>query len=152
MWQAEHSGTPFACAATLHRTGTTEIATAADAARALAPLAGKFAESLFAFGLANASLFAACILLASPGLLGVACVTWRRRAGGDPWPLWLAWLLPTIAVLVCTGALWRYASAMAAAQGSDDGSVPMAATLFGASIVGNVIAGLALVARSRRRR
>jgi Mn2+/Fe2+ NRAMP family transporter len=51
-----------ACAATLHRTGQAEIATAADAARALAPLAGRFAETLFAFGLANASLFAASIL------------------------------------------------------------------------------------------
>jgi hypothetical protein len=95
---------------------------------------------------------AACIVLGSPGLLAVAFVNWRRRAGGDPWPVWLAWLLPTTAVLAVTGALWRYACTLAAAQGSDDGSVPMAATLFGASIVGNVIAGLAMVARSRRRR
>ena len=38
------------------------ITDAKDAAVALAPLAGKYASLLFAFGLANASLFAASIL------------------------------------------------------------------------------------------
>ena len=51
-----------ACAATLHREGIFEIASGADAARALAPLAGRYASWLFALGLANASLFAASIL------------------------------------------------------------------------------------------
>jgi Mn2+/Fe2+ NRAMP family transporter len=51
-----------ACAATLHRAGVTEIGSGADAAQALAPLAGAAAKYLFAFGLAVASLFAACIL------------------------------------------------------------------------------------------
>jgi NRAMP (natural resistance-associated macrophage protein)-like metal ion transporter len=49
-------------AATLHATGQTKITGAEDAARALAPLAGRFASGLFAFGLLNASLFAASIL------------------------------------------------------------------------------------------
>jgi NRAMP (natural resistance-associated macrophage protein)-like metal ion transporter len=52
----------IACAATLHREGFHDIATGADAARALAPLAGRYASWLFAIGLANASLFAASIL------------------------------------------------------------------------------------------
>lgn len=51
-----------ACAATLHAHGIRSIAGAADAAQALAPLAGAWAKALFALGLANASLFAACIL------------------------------------------------------------------------------------------
>jgi NRAMP (natural resistance-associated macrophage protein)-like metal ion transporter len=51
-----------ACAATLHEAGLYSIGSGAEAARALAPLAGKYAETLFAFGLANASLFAASIL------------------------------------------------------------------------------------------
>jgi Mn2+/Fe2+ NRAMP family transporter len=51
-----------ATAATLHATGQTNIGGAADAARALEPLAGKWAAYLFAFGLLNASLFAASIL------------------------------------------------------------------------------------------
>ena len=50
-----------ACAATLFEGGT-KIETAGDAALALAPLAGKYASVLFAFGLLNASLFAASIL------------------------------------------------------------------------------------------
>ncbi len=50
------------CAATLHKAGVTSVQSAADAARALAPLAGRFAWALFALGLANASLFAASIL------------------------------------------------------------------------------------------
>jgi NRAMP (natural resistance-associated macrophage protein)-like metal ion transporter len=50
-----------ACGATLFATGS-PIQDAKDAAVALAPLAGKYASWLFAFGLANASLFAASIL------------------------------------------------------------------------------------------
>ena len=51
----------LACAATLHKQGVT-IQTADQAALALAPLAGRYASWLFAFGLFNASLFAAAIL------------------------------------------------------------------------------------------
>lgn len=50
-----------ACAATLHKAGT-PVESAADAALALAPLAGKYCSWLFAFGLFNASLFAASVL------------------------------------------------------------------------------------------
>jgi len=51
-----------ACAATLNVHGLTNISSAKEAAEALKPLAGKFAGGLFAFGLLNASLFAASIL------------------------------------------------------------------------------------------
>jgi NRAMP (natural resistance-associated macrophage protein)-like metal ion transporter len=50
-----------ACAATLHAHGIA-IHDASDAARALEPLAGRYASVLFAFGLLNASVFAAAIL------------------------------------------------------------------------------------------
>jgi NRAMP (natural resistance-associated macrophage protein)-like metal ion transporter len=50
-----------ACGATLFVNGI-HVENAKDAAVALAPLAGKYASWLFAFGLANASLFAASIL------------------------------------------------------------------------------------------
>jgi Mn2+/Fe2+ NRAMP family transporter len=49
-------------AATLHASGQYNITDAAGAARALEPLAGRWAALLFAFGLLNASLFAASIL------------------------------------------------------------------------------------------
>lgn len=50
-----------ACAATLHKAGVV-VETAGQAAMALQPLAGKYASWLFAFGLFNASFFAAAIL------------------------------------------------------------------------------------------
>src|ERR1700724_134096 len=50
------------CAATLNAKGLTTINDAGEAAKALVPLAGKWAAGLFAFGLLNASLFAASIL------------------------------------------------------------------------------------------
>jgi NRAMP (natural resistance-associated macrophage protein)-like metal ion transporter len=49
------------CAVTLFQNGV-RIETASDAAQALAPLAGEYCSWLFAFGLLNASLFAASIL------------------------------------------------------------------------------------------
>ncbi len=49
------------CAITLFPAGI-KIASAKDAAQALAPLAGEYCSWLFAFGLLNASLFAASIL------------------------------------------------------------------------------------------
>ena len=51
-----------ATAATLNAKGLTNISDAVQAARALIPLAGKWAGFTFAFGLLNASLFAASIL------------------------------------------------------------------------------------------
>jgi NRAMP (natural resistance-associated macrophage protein)-like metal ion transporter len=49
------------CAATLHARGL-HVAAAADAAEALAPLAGSFARSLFAVGLIGAAILAAAVL------------------------------------------------------------------------------------------
>lgn len=51
-----------ACAATLFVHGMGAITVASDAAEAMRPLAGDYAFLLFAFGLFNASLFAASIL------------------------------------------------------------------------------------------
>jgi len=51
-----------ATAATLHQAGQTEIDSAAQAAQALAPVAGQYAFLLFAVGLLGASLLAAGVL------------------------------------------------------------------------------------------
>jgi len=51
----------LACGATIFKAGG-HIADAKDAAIALGPLAGRYASALFAFGLFNASVFAASIL------------------------------------------------------------------------------------------
>jgi Mn2+/Fe2+ NRAMP family transporter len=52
----------IATAATLHVAGNTDIETAAEAAEALAPVAGAYAQSLFAVGLLGASLLAGAVL------------------------------------------------------------------------------------------
>jgi Mn2+/Fe2+ NRAMP family transporter len=52
----------IATAATLHAAGKTHIDTAADAARALEPVAGHLAGVIFAIGLLGASLLAAAVL------------------------------------------------------------------------------------------
>ena len=52
-------------AATLNVAGVTTVQTAADAARALKPLAGSFAEALFALGIVGTGLLAAPVLAGS---------------------------------------------------------------------------------------
>ncbi|MGB2768836.1 MAG: Nramp family divalent metal transporter [Candidatus Zixiibacteriota bacterium] len=66
-----------ACAATLFKAGI-RIETAKDAALALAPLAGKYASALFAFGLLNASLFAASILPLSTAYVVCEGMGWEE--------------------------------------------------------------------------
>jgi NRAMP (natural resistance-associated macrophage protein)-like metal ion transporter len=69
-----------ACAATLFSHGV-GIQTAADAARSLEPLAGRYASALFAFGLLNASLFSAAILPLST--VYYVCEAFGWEAGVD---------------------------------------------------------------------
>src|SRR6202451_1043458 len=69
------------CAATLNAHGMTDITDAGQAALALVPLAGKWPGYLFAFGLLNASLFAASILPLSPA--HVICEGLGFEAGLD---------------------------------------------------------------------
>jgi NRAMP (natural resistance-associated macrophage protein)-like metal ion transporter len=66
----------MACAATLHKQGIS-IQTADQAALALAPLAGRYASWLFAFGLFNASLFAAAILPLSTAYFVTESAGWE---------------------------------------------------------------------------
>jgi len=65
------------CAATLFKAGV-RVETAADAALALKPLAGKYCSALFAFGLLNASLFAASILPLSTAFLVCEGMGWEN--------------------------------------------------------------------------
>ena len=65
------------CAATLFKAGI-KIESAKDAALALAPLAGKYCSALFAFGLLNASLFAASILPLSTAFVVCEGMGWEN--------------------------------------------------------------------------
>lgn len=61
-------------AATLHRAGVTDINSATDAAKALEPVAGKFAFMLFAIGIIGTGLLAVPVLAGSAAFaVGEAC-------------------------------------------------------------------------------
>lgn len=70
------------CAITLHRANI-QINEAADAARSLAPLAGKASSYLFAAGLLNASLFAASILPLSTSYTICEALGWESGVSND---------------------------------------------------------------------
>ncbi len=65
-------------AATLHASGKTDIATATDAASALQPLLGRFAELLFAIGIIGAGLLAIPVLTGSTGYTVSEAFGWRH--------------------------------------------------------------------------
>jgi Mn2+/Fe2+ NRAMP family transporter len=101
-------------AATLHANGLTNITDAGEAAKALIPLAGKWAAFTFAFGLLNASLFAASILPLSTA--HVICEGLGFEAGIDhkfreaPAFYWLYTILILVGggiVLIPNVPLWK---------------------------------------------
>jgi len=65
------------CAATIHQAGQ-RVETIDQAAQALFPLAGRYCATLFAFGLLNASLFAASILPLTTTYLVCEGIGWER--------------------------------------------------------------------------
>ena len=104
----------LATASTLHVNGMTNITDAAEAAKALIPLAGKWAGLTFAFGLLNASLFAATILPLSTA--HVICEGLGFEAGIDhkfreaPAFYWLYTILIVVGagiVLIPNVPLWK---------------------------------------------
>jgi Mn2+/Fe2+ NRAMP family transporter len=72
----------IACASTIFRSGLT-IESAKDAALALGPLAGKYASTLFALGLLNASLFSAAILPLSTSYTVCEAFGWENSVSRD---------------------------------------------------------------------
>jgi NRAMP (natural resistance-associated macrophage protein)-like metal ion transporter len=101
-------------AATLYVSGQRNITDAAEAAKALIPLAGKWAGTLFAIGLLNASLFAASILPLSTA--HVICEGLGFEAGIDhkfreaPIFYWLYTILIAVGagiVLLPNAPLWK---------------------------------------------
>ena len=93
----------FAAAATLNVRGITTIETAAQAAQALQPVAGRFAFLLFAFGIVGTGLLAVPVLAGSAAyavseMLG-------RRASLDSKPLNARLFYGTIAATTLAGAL-----------------------------------------------
>jgi NRAMP (natural resistance-associated macrophage protein)-like metal ion transporter len=72
-------------AATLHQAGKTNIQTAADAARALEPLAGHFAFLLFAIGIIGTGLLAIPVLAGSAAYAVGEARGWKTGLDNMPW-------------------------------------------------------------------
>ena len=95
-----------ACAATLHGAGV-QVETAGQAAMALEPLAGRYASWLFAFGLFNASFFAAAILPLSTAYYVCEAFGWESgvdRKYGEARQFY--WLYTSILVIGAAVVLW----------------------------------------------
>jgi NRAMP (natural resistance-associated macrophage protein)-like metal ion transporter len=74
----------LATAVTLFQAGKTDIATVQDAARALAPLAGRFAATLLAIGLIGSGFLAVPVLTSSSAYALAEAVGWRRGLNHKP--------------------------------------------------------------------
>jgi Mn2+/Fe2+ NRAMP family transporter len=72
----------IACASTIYKSGL-QVETAKDAALALGPLAGKYASTLFALGLLNASVFSAAILPLSTSYTVCEAFGWENSISRD---------------------------------------------------------------------
>ena len=72
-------------AATLHASGKTDIATAADAARALQPIAGQFAFLIFSLGIIGTGLLAIPVLAGSAAYAIGEARGWRSSLESMPW-------------------------------------------------------------------
>jgi Mn2+/Fe2+ NRAMP family transporter len=72
-------------AATLHQAGKIDIQTAADAAKALEPLAGHFAFLLFAMGIVGTGLLAIPVLAGSAAYAVGESRGWKTGLDNMPW-------------------------------------------------------------------
>jgi NRAMP (natural resistance-associated macrophage protein)-like metal ion transporter len=121
----------FATAATLHANGVTDIATSAQAAEALRPIAGQFAFAMFALGIIGTGL------LAVPVLAGSAAYAVTEMAGGtgslDAKPLAARLFYATIAVTTLAGASLHFVG------------VDPARALYWAAVVNGVLAAPLMV-------
>jgi Mn2+/Fe2+ NRAMP family transporter len=93
----------FAAAATLHVNGVTTIETAAQAAQALEPVAGRFAFLLFAFGIIGTGLLAVPVLAGSAAY--AVSEMFGRPASLDSKPGQARIFYATIAVTTLAGSL-----------------------------------------------
>jgi len=72
-------------AATLHQHGVTNINTASDAAKALEPIAGRFAFGLFSVGIIGTGLLAIPVLAGSSGYAIAESRGWKTGLDNMPW-------------------------------------------------------------------
>ena len=90
-------------AATLHQAGVTNIQTAADAARALEPIAGKLAFLLFSLGIVGTGLLAIPVLAGSAAYAIGEAEGWTTGLDNMPWQARGFYTVITAAVVLGIG-------------------------------------------------
>ena len=93
-------------AATLHATGKTSIDTAADAARALQPIAGSFAFLLFSLGIIGTGLLAVPVLAGSTAYAVGEARGWKCGLEHQPWEAVGFYSVIAVATLLGIGIDW----------------------------------------------
>jgi Mn2+/Fe2+ NRAMP family transporter len=96
----------IATAATLHQHGVTNINTAADAAQALKPIAGRFAFALFSLGIIGTGLLAIPVLAGSAGYAVAEAAGWNTGLDNMPWQARGFYSVIGAAVLLGLGIDW----------------------------------------------
>ena len=96
----------IATAATLHQHGITTIDTAADAASALKPIAGRFAFALFSLGIIGTGLLAIPVLAGSAGYAVAEAAGWKTGLDNMPWEARGFYTVIGAAVLLGLGIDW----------------------------------------------
>jgi NRAMP (natural resistance-associated macrophage protein)-like metal ion transporter len=96
----------IATAATLHASGQTTIATAADAAKALQPVAGHFAFMLFALGIIGTGLLAIPVLAGSAAYAIGESRGWKCGLEYKPWEAIGFYTVIGVATLLGIGIDW----------------------------------------------
>ena len=96
----------IATAATLHDKGTTSIATAADAARALQPVAGRFAFALFSLGIVGTGLLAVPVLAGSAAFAFCEANGWTSGLERKPREAAGFYSIIALATLIGVGIDW----------------------------------------------
>ncbi|HWA01902.1 MAG TPA: divalent metal cation transporter [Rhizomicrobium sp.] len=132
----------IATAATLHAAGKTDIRTAADAAHALEPLAGRFASTLFCIGIVGTGLLAIPVLAGSAAYAIGETRGWKVGLDNKPWE--------------AIGFYLVIAAAVTLGIGIDFSGVDPIRALYWSAVVNGVIAvpmmaAMMIVAGSRRK-
>ncbi|MES2095291.1 MAG: divalent metal cation transporter [Pseudomonadota bacterium] len=93
-------------AATLHASGKTDIQTAADAAKALEPVAGKFAFALFSFGIIGTGMLAVPVLAGSSAFAIGETGNWNTGLEEKPQNAKAFYAVIAVAMLLGVGIDW----------------------------------------------
>ncbi|MBA3897914.1 MAG: divalent metal cation transporter, partial [Sphingomonadaceae bacterium] len=96
----------IATAATLHASGKATIATAADAAQALRPVAGQFAFLLFSLGIVGTGLLAVPVLAGSAAFAVGESRGWKCGLEYKPWDAVGFYMIVGLATLIGLGIDW----------------------------------------------